>query len=317
MTKLLRNGGFTLIELLVVIAIIMILMGMTFVVGPRVMERARLASLANDFSQTRTQLVAYYTRNRETYPPAYGYRVYSLHEPDAGRVFKPYVAEIGFFRNMDIYDRFSTSHDTTGNGRLSLLEFSPVGSMSGPDTYTFIEEIYDGTNLSAEVTQQLASKRPLIYIPVNLSQAAVVKRYYWDLAQTDPHAGWYAERWAQLPNPNSRNDVTALKFPPSRYDDFVLMSVGPGNSTGGILTPPQSFMNDLEANVAKEDWYHVLALRAYFLALRDANDNGMLDFDYNARKQGEGKAESYAIPGLHLLPDGTAGHGPVIYHGGV
>jgi len=316
MTKALRNGGFTLIELLTVIAIIAILAAMTFSVGPRIIERAKLASLANDFNQTRTACVSFYTKNRETYPPAYGYKVYDPHKENPGRVFKPYVAEIGFFRVMDIYDRFSMNGDTDMNGRISLLEFSPTGTKSGPDSYSFTNEIYTGDNLSGEVNRQLsAEKRPLIYIPVNLKQAKVVAQYYYDLAQTDPQAGWYAERWAKLPNGTAKNDVTKLEFPPTKYDDYVLISVGPAGNTGGILTPPPSFVSDLGA-FGEENWYHILALRAYFLALRDANDNGLLDFDYQARKEGEGKEASYADigPGLHLLPDGTPGQGPVIYH---
>lgn len=317
MTKALRNGGFTLIELLTVIAIIAILAAMTFSVGPRVIERAKLASLANDFNQTRTACVSYFTKNRETYPPAYGYIAYTPHkDPDDPivRVNKPYVDEIGFFRVMDIYDRFSMGGDTDHDGRISLLEFSPTGTKSGPDSYSFADDIYTGDNLASEVNRQMsADKRPLIYIPVNLKQAKVVAQYYYDLAQTDPEAGWYAERWAQLPNATAKNDVTRLKFPPTKYDDYVLISVGPAGSTGGILTPPSSFMSDLGA-VPEENWYHILALRAYFLALRDANENDMLDFDYQARKEGEGKEASYKVPGLYLLPDGTAGQGPVIYH---
>ncbi|MEA3366411.1 MAG: hypothetical protein U9Q79_12290, partial [Candidatus Hydrogenedentes bacterium] len=48
--------------------------------------------------------------------------------------------------------------------------------------------------------------------------------------------------------------------------------------------------------------YHVDGLRAYFLATRDANDNGELDFDYRARKHGEGAREAYEQDGLYHLP---------------
>jgi len=315
MRKLFRAGGFTLTELLVVIAIISILAAMLFVVGPRVIESTKLASLQNDFNQIRTACVSFYTKQKETYPPAYGYKVWDPNNPNPGRVNEPYVVPIKFFRVMDIYDRFSTNHDTDRDGELGLLEFSPMGRKTGPDSYSFDEIIYDGTNLPGEVSQQMAEgKRPIIYIPVNMKQAAVVAQYYDDLRKIDAHAGAYATQWAALPNATAKNDVTQLKFPPSKYDDYVLISVGPTNNTGGILTPPASFVNDLAAVADMEAWYHILALRAYFLATRDLNENGLLDFDYNARKQGDGKEASYVVSGMHLLPDGTPGPGPVIYH---
>jgi len=309
MKKLLRAGGFSLIELLVVIAIIMILAGMVFVVGPRMIERAKLASLQNDFNQIRTACVSYFTKKKETYPPAYGYKVFYAHERNENAPIyhlKPYVALIGYFQVTDMYDRFSTSYDTDRDGEISLLEFSPRGSKSGPDSYTFPDTIYDGTNLGNEVSQQLAeSKRPIIYIPVNMKQAAVVAQYYYDLRQIDQDAADYATRWAALPNATAKNDVTRLKFPPSKYDDYVLISVGPANDTGGILTPPPSFMNDVAAIPNTDAVYNILALRAYYLATRDLNENRTFDFDYNARK-GEDK--------VYLLPNGTRGFGPVIYH---
>ena len=314
MNKPLRDGGFSLIELLTVVAIISILAAMLFVVGPRAIERARLASLANDFKSVLNACELYRTHeiNKSKLPLSYGSRV---NVNNLAQYYKPYVEPIGLFRNMDIYDRFSNNHDTDRDGKLSLLEFSPMGMKSGPDAYTFIDdEIYNGSNLSNEVSQQMAEgKRPIIYIPVNMKQARVVEQYYWELAEVNPQAGWYATRWVAPPNPTPKNDVTQLTFPPNRYDDYVLISVGPYNNTGGILTPPPSFINDLSA-FPPENWYHILALRAYFLATRDANDNHLLDFDYNSRKQGEGKEASYPIRGLHLLPDGTPGQGPVIFH---
>lgn len=315
MNKPLRDGGFSLIELLTVIAIISILAAMLFVVGPRVIEMAKLASLQNDFNQIRTACVSHYTKSKETYPPAYGYKVWEPNNPTPGRVNEPYVVPIKLFRVTNIYDRFSTNHDTDRDGELSRLEFSPMGRKTGPDSYTFDEAIYDGTNLASEVSQQLAEgKRPIIYIPVNMKQAAVVAQYYYDLYRIDAQAGAYATQWAALPNATAKNDVTKLKFPPNKYDDYVLISVGPFNSTGGIMTPPASFVSDLAAVPDGDAWYHILALRAYYLATRDLNSNDLLDFDYNARKQGDGKEASYDVPGMHLLPDGTPGPGPVIYH---
>jgi hypothetical protein len=85
-------------------------------------------------------------------------------------------------------------------------------------------------------------------------------------------------------------------------------------------------MNDI-ASLPLSDQYHILALRAFFLATRDMDDdehqpgidmlgNGKFDFDYRNRTRGtDGKPGSYKIPNLYKLPDGTGGAGPGIYQG--
>ena len=65
--------GFTLIELLTVIAIISILAAITFIVGSRMIMKAKMASVGTDFRNLHTQLFRYYTGHTESYPPAYGY----------------------------------------------------------------------------------------------------------------------------------------------------------------------------------------------------------------------------------------------------
>lgn len=321
--------GFTLVELLVVVAIIGILASLVFVGGPRMIEKSKIASLMNTCNQVRTACVAYAANKNKSgsFPPMYGYRM--MRDPiPAGTTdeflysLKPYMARLDLFRNMGAYDVFSVdSHDTDRDGRLSPLEFCPVGQSSGPNMYTFPTTLYTGNNLAAEVSGQLAQQRPLVYIPVNSEQASLVAQYYYTVAKdlNRPQDGWYATHW--LPNevmPGGKpNPLTKLRFPPSKYDDFVLISVGPQNNTGGILTAPASFMADLNANVAPENHYLVLALRAYFLATRDMNGNDQLDFDFrNRTRGGEGKAAAYPTPNMNLLPDGTSGPGPIIYRQG-
>lgn len=306
MNKPLRGGGFTLIELLTVIAIISILAAMVIVGAPRLLMKAKIASQLNNFNQIRTACVTFFTKNKETYPPAYGYKVWNT-DPNAEVKFhlEPYVAKIGYFGVTDMYDLFSTSHDTDMDNHISLLEFSPLGQSSGPNSVDFPTVVYDGSNLENEVNRQAGAQRPIIYIPVSMKQAAVVAQYYYDLGGDD---GAYARRWAALPNATAKNDVTKLKFPPNKYDDYVLISVGPSGSTGGIVgPPPDSFLSDMAANADPSDIYHILALRAYFLATRDWDDDKMLDFDFNTRKPSSGGARI-------LLPDGTNGQGPLIYH---
>lgn len=353
--KTFRTHGFTLIELLVVIAIIMILAAMVFVVGPRIIERAKITSLMNVCNQIKTACVAYSTKDathgKVTFPPAYGYRApkAELARQDKDRFFlNPYLKPLEFFRNFDMYDSFARlSHDTDGNGWLSPLEFSPVGKKVGPELYEFPTELYKrfrqndsigSTVLQEDYNDQMAAQRPLVYLPVNHDQLIKVQTYWqFRVAATSGREleGAYAQRWlpdetfSGLPAGLNDNPLASIanKLPPVVLDDFVLISVGPGGSTGGILDVPVQFLNDLQAtNIASEHWYYILALRAYFLATRDMSKNedavnkenmegnGMFDFDFRNRTRGiEGKPTSYKVPNMNFLPDGTNGAGPLIY----
>ena len=341
-----RRGGFTLIELLTVIAIIAILAAMIFVAGPRVIERARIASWLNNCNQIRTACVGYLTHNRDSYPPAYGYRKWKA--PAGGTIqqrfhLEPYVAKINWFRNFDIYDRFAQdSHDTDRDNRLSLLEFSPWGHKIAPDTYEFLEtdryiDAVDppdyaalSPDLQAEVDNQMEQQRPIVYIPINRKQFAKVALYYYKVAHVPGREleGWYAECWRPDEvldggNPLAAREVTDASgryVVPARYDDFVLISPGPAGSTSGLLTPPGTFLDDL-ASVPQDDWYNILALRTYFLATRDIDGpdmegDGLLDFDFrNRTRKKQGDPNRYAFPDLQLnrLPDMTNMAGPLIY----
>ena len=77
---------------------------------------------------------------------------------------------------------------------------------------------------------------------------------------------------------------TDIIFPPPNYDAFVLISVGPGGSTAGVVPEPLG-------TEPPEYVYHILALRTFFLATRDLNDNGQLDFHFEARRKGEAALE--------------------------
>ena len=332
------RAGFTLIELLTVIAIIAILASMSMVVGPRLIERAKIISTMKTCDTLKAQFFLYATKNavqtKTSFPPGYGYRNRGVPEGVADGLrfhLYPYMKSVDLFRKFDYYDRFSQSScDTDRDGKISLLEFSPLGHQGPDGAYVFEPTLYNGANLPDEVSRQLKAQRPLAYIPVNSDQFKKAEQYWrYRVAATSGRLleGANALRW--LPNESFVPDSNPLadlngKFPPSKYDDFVLISVGPGNNTGHILTPPQSFLNDLQA-VQPGDRYYILALRAFFLATRDMSDNeenpgvdtegnGKWDFDYRNRTRGvDGKATSYKDPKLALLPDGTAGQGPLIY----
>jgi len=304
--------GFTLIELLTVVAIIAILAAMLFIAGPRVIEMARLANLQNTCNQIRTIAVAYLA-SKQSLPPAYGYKLGT-----GGYNIKPYLAFFdNEFGNFKIYDPFGLdTYDTDQDGVLSLLEYCPIGTRDAIGNPIFLPGLYVGPS-SVPVEENLqrnAKQRPLVYIPVNLKDAEKVRDYYLLLAALpDPvraRDGEYGNCWR--PNESlapAKNPLSArIVVPPRKYDAFVLISVGPNHHTGGILTPPPEFIADLnDAGIAPKDYYYYFALRAYYLATRDANKDGNLDFDYQNRVKGN---DDKKFP----LPDGSMRPGPVIYH---
>lgn len=308
-----RTGGFTLIELLTVIAIIAILAAMLSVAIPRALEASKKASLKNTCNQIRTVCVDYFTRNSDSFPPAYGYvEKGSKEDPNGPRWhYKPYLVYFDFFKEKGVYDRFGFSYDTDRDGEISRLEYSPLGISSGPGQLEFSRNIYDGgPGFSGEVAKMMNEQRPLVYIPVNTKQAQKVFKYYTQIAQSSPRDGWYATRWNPSESIPGGNPIAGMTFPPVKYDDYILISVGPGGTTGGILAAPQGFL----ANVDPADYYHVLALRAYFLATRDANNNDLWDFDFRNRSTGdEADPGNYPSEGLNFLPDNTNLGGPIIY----
>ncbi|MBI2423698.1 MAG: type II secretion system protein [Candidatus Hydrogenedentes bacterium] len=303
--------GFTLIELLTVIAIITLLAGITFTVLPRVREKARITAMVGTAKQMQTILVNYMTSSK-SYPPMYGYVSLDARDIAAGDPIdlnyyfrRPYMALMKSHGQEDLYDNFSESGDTDRDEAISLLEFSPIGNKDiASGAVTFDEsELYNGSNLGTERSRQLnAEKRPLTYIAVNASQAKAARRYW---VETGDFLG---TTW-------NRNDTNALRnitFPPPTLDAYVLISVGPSGSTFGLLGDPPT------GNYDPQHIYYVAALRAYYLATRDLNDNGALDFEFQARTQQDEGATEYDVNGTPVnndLPDpaNAKNAGPLIF----
>lgn len=140
---------------------------------------------------------------------------------------------------------------------------------------------------------------PFVYIPVNTAEFDKVKKFL--EGQSNLAAKYYA-KGVSLTGPPLNLSPTS---PPPTYDAYVLLSVGPAPTRvkgtqeydyGGIC------VTDGHGNLVAEPGDpspEISALRAYFRATRDANNNGLLDFDFRARaNQGEGKETAYEkIPG--------------------
>lgn len=307
------DHGFTLIELLTVIAIIAILASLTSVAVPHALEKAKLTRNRSVLHEIRTAQTDYFAKN-STYVPGYGFRTWESRGKTpstmpSGTSFYhllPYTAELGIHNVEKMYDEFSEGfhYDTDRSGGISLMEFIPRGDKNlATGVYTFPTERYDGSNLKDETDQMdNAPIRPFVYAPVNLRQFKQAKRYWIESGD------YLATTW----NPDPGNALSTITFPPENYDAFALVGMGPGGSTFGLAAGPPS------GNYDPEDVYHIAALRTYYLATRDLNDNNLLDFEFEARtRQKEGSAQ-YTVGGTaadNTLPDPLlpAGQGPILY----
>lgn len=302
--KAVRAAGFTLIELLTVIAIISILAGLTAVVLPGVMERARITDAITDMKAISTSLHGYYT-DHGTYPPGYGYRVFNQNG-DVLYWHLPYVKMAGIELDgaTDQYDRFSRSHDTNRNGTLERLEFESIQGdrslrvppLAAPDSWfkmNFLDAPYPGGDAADQKPGRARLQRPYIYIPYKESDIDRMKR----LPNPNPPGGRYEGNWdgaAWDPAFIGPNTIS----PPPSYDAFVLISQGPLENTRGVIAPNNEDAWLASTGEDPTNYYYVLAMRAAYLATRDQGGDGALDFDYNARRK-NGQAK------LHpTMPDG-------------
>lgn len=315
-----RRQGFTLIELLTVIAIIAILAGITFGVLPRIRENAKLARTENAFLQIRTAMTQYFA-DHASYPPGYGFLKRGSRDTpanaltDADYHLEPYTALIRVHGQLDLYDEWSAGQtnpfDTDNSGSIGPLEFTPVGLKKlATNVVKFPTTRYVGANVLVDDPEETggefqrmaeAERRPFVYVPVNLRQFQKARKYW--IENND----FYADTWDY-----AAMDIPPQSFPPPSYDAFALISVGPGANTFGVVP------SGIGGQVDDRDLYHVLALRAFFLATRDLNQNNQPDFEYRARtRQGEAR-QVYQVNNqtvTNQLPSAIApdGYGPLIF----
>lgn len=321
--------GFTLIELLTVIAIIALLAGMTAAILPRVLEKAKLSSLDNDILQIRTGLVSYFADHKDSFPPAYGYIKWEAKDKPVPAVsdylMEPYMSAIGMYNEPKLLDRFSDSFDGNRDGKIDLLEFMPIG-IKNPikDTVQFKPDngIYGIHNVDyAEVLGAISkggAKRPFYYVPVNLAQFKKAREYFVTTGKDDSQGVADAGAWNF-----ADQRISALRFPPAKYDAFVLVSVGPSANTFGVVAPDDSvkFLN-MPSGLTQRDYHHILCLCSYFRATRDLDNNlqgdGLLDYDFRARTTGgQAKNPDNKLPDFKWEGNGKVyrfenGAGPLI-----
>ncbi len=326
--KSMQHRGFTLVELLTVIAIISILAGLTFTVAGPMRERARITKLESTLHNMQVALDAYYTSSN-TYPAGYGFlskAAFGLDDPNvlppAQRyVLKPYSLALERFNSGDVIDLFSASYDGNNDGFIGPSEFLPMGIKVADGPTQFEMERYPEGGLNNELAQQLgADQRPMYYAPVNIEQAKKAKRYWLNQYANEKSSGMLeATSW----DPSSP-DLQGISFPPSRYDGYALISVGPRGDYHGVVATGQEYDDFVGRlfSMFPNEAYHILALRSYYLASRDLNNNGEMDFDFRARKSGEGSPGQYTVnlrngsfTADNNLPSRTMpeGYGPILF----
>ena len=322
-----RAAGFTLIELLTVIAIIGILAGLIAAGLPRALERAKIANLQGTFQALKNSLATYYA-DHGTYPPRYGY----IEKEVFGQGLDPATiasnannfvtwSYLGLLKqplNQDLYDNFSLGPDANRNGQLSLAEYYPIPQVpvggGNPQFQNCVYTLFAGCDQTPLLMNE--ESRPLLYFPVNKRQVQLATQHWVNTAENagqDVSQPFNLVPWELGPqafsifNPGS-GLPNEISFPPNQYDAYVLISVGPSGSTFGIVPEDGQLPN----NVPPAYRYHVMGLMAYFMATRDIDNDGALDFDFLARTRGgEGDDPINDLPDP-LAPRGT---GPMIFKG--
>lgn len=158
------------------------------------------------------------------------------------------------------------------------LEYTMRTPNSG--TYTSTTDYLEALNLAnvPELKDKFGVEdTAYVYIPVYKDQFTKVEKFY--ARQNDPYA---------------KRSLDPLSLtPPPGFDAYVLIGLGPVGSASKTALGELDYFGVTPQPLPGEA-PEVTGLRAYYLATRDANKNGLLDFDFRARtRQGEGKPGAY------------------------
>jgi len=288
-----RRSGFTLIELLTVIAIISILAAITMSVGPRVLEKAKIATVEGDLKQMSVALAAYFV-DFDTFPPA----AYDV------------------LRGKDLDSNPSSDGETPSN--VSYLQRLNLGSKK--DT-----AFYDKASSKP--------RKPFVYIPVYAKNVDFIRNELGlgnQVATTqllargrNPYEALYREVFDLKGNLRLPSEVVSEDMPPVRFDLWVLLSTGtadPEQDYGG-LNPAYQFEKEtgidlrntgLQLTRAQLGQAALHRLTAYLLATLDKDNNGYLDYDFRTRSKNLGPRLQNGQLEINLLPNGSNGYGPLI-----
>jgi len=274
------GSGFTLIELLTVIAIISILAAITFTVGPRVMEKAKIGAVEGDLKNVSIALATYFV-DFNTFPPA-------LYDVLKGKDLDHNVGTDGQTPSDMLYlerlnlgsQKDAAFYDKASDPRRPFV-YIPVYSKNVDLVHRFLQNEGDIT----PYTQYMAMYNA---IESNLSSGL------------------------RLPSSDSvpaRFDLWVLLSTGTNDPEQLYGGLNPATwierDENIDLTDNEGIPDDYEL-----DRICMYRLTSYVLATMDKDNNGYLDYDLRTRS----KHMSPRLPDgeFEPLPDGSRRAGPII-----
>ncbi|GEM_PF-3594429 len=304
-TRQRKNVEEACIGCIVVLVILTVLAAVLIQAIGRSREKAKVAATEHDLQNLKTALADYFiTRTPNTYPPRAGCLFKGLDIDDRDRdpdhfydqFYRPYLARMDLVSASDFVDTCSFSEDLNLNGDLESATDSETDTLIVIEDQPVLDrDAITQTELYREPNRELDGEQvPYQYFPV---YSRNLKKFRELLRREDDLYAARAHTTQELRD-------AGLRIPPPFYDSFAVFSVG----------PMQKDFDIIPRNVTSAD---DLRIRAYYRLTRDLNNNGIYDFDYRARSEGQETQSAFENPGDSNLPDGSMGFGVIIYSDGV